>query len=167
MLQGNTCMRIFKFKTEKDHEYEKLFDLVIYPLIESHTGLKCVDARRYYEPSSLKMDLIADMIKEATLIVVELSEKNPNVFFEFGIGYCLGKSIIILCSEENYNKEPWKGRQPFDIQGREMLIYKDKDDLRIKLGKYIFDALHTTKYPNISWASDENTLNYIKDPREI
>jgi len=77
-------MGIFKFEFEK-MKYEKLFDKVVYPLIESHTGLKCEDARRYYEPSSVKMDLIAAMIKDATLVLVEISEVNPNVFLNLGL----------------------------------------------------------------------------------
>ena len=104
MFQRNTCMGIFKFEFEK-MKYEKLFDKVVYPLIESHTGLKCEDARRYYEPSSVKMDLIAAMIKDATLVLVEISEVNPNVFFEFGIAYCLHKPTIILCSKQAFHPD--------------------------------------------------------------
>ena len=79
MTPGTTCMGIFPFN---DH-YKSVFDSVVYPVIQSNTGLACEDARKYYEPSHVKMDLIAKMIREARLVVVDISEKNPNVFFEF------------------------------------------------------------------------------------
>jgi hypothetical protein len=96
----NTCMGIFQF----DDDGKKLFDKIVKPLVETHTRLVYEDARDYYEPFSIKMDLISRMIEESNLIIADLSQKNPNVFLELGIAYNLKKPLILLCSEDSYKK---------------------------------------------------------------
>lgn len=96
MANLNTCMGVFQF----DQERRNLFEKIIKPLVESHTGIKYVDASFYYESSNIKMDLISKMIEESRLVIVDLSEKNPNVFLELGIAYCLKKPLVLLCSKK-------------------------------------------------------------------
>lgn len=163
MPSGNTCMGIFQFDDEK----MRIYHSIIKPLVESHTGLVYVDATSYYEPSAIKMSLISKMIEEARLVIVDLSEKNPNVFFELGIAYSLKKPMVLLCSQESYKGEEfWNSKMPFDIEGRELLIFSDDNDLKVKLGRFIFDSLYTTREVTVSWAS-ENKDNHIKSPSEI
>ncbi len=157
----NNCMGIFKFESK----YFELFDSVIYPLISTHIGLSCNDARSYYESKSIKMDLISRMIEESNLIVVEISENNPNVFLELGIAYQLKKPLILLCGKEKFESE-WINDFPFDIRGRELLIYDNETDLRVKLGKYIFDALYKTTSAVVSWKSN-HPHNHISSNSEI
>lgn len=157
----NTCMGIFRF-TDK---YYDLFDSLIYPLIQTHTGLICHDARSYYEAQAVKMDLIARMIEESNLVIIDISENNPNVFLEFGIAFSLKKPMIIIC-EESLLKKTWKKTIPFDLQGRELLIYKNNVDLRVKLGRHIFDALYRTTPAVLSWKSG-HPHNHVKSSSEI
>ena len=159
----NNCMGIYNFDPEG--KYSKLFNSVIYPLISTHTGLSCYDALSYYESKSIKMDLIARMIEESNLIIIEISENKPNVFLEFGIAYQLRKPLILLCNEEKF-KSYWEEKPPFDIQGRELLIYEDETDLRVKLGKYVFDSLYKTTSAVVSWKSN-HPHNHIISNSEI
>jgi hypothetical protein len=161
MSDTNSCMGVYPFNKEKI----KTFDSIIKPLVESHTGLTYMDARYYYEPSTIKMDLISKMIQGSSLIIVDLSDKNPNVFMELGIAYNLGKPIVLICSSHSY-KKTWKSKMPFDIQGRELLIYNNENELKVKLGEFIFDCLYVTKNVTVSWAS-MNKDNHIKSPTEI
>lgn len=94
MTVSNNCMGIFRFTDA----YKNLFDSVVYPVVSTHTGLVTHDARSYYEARTVKMDLIERMIRDAQLIVVDISEENGNVFLEFGIGFAHSKPRIILCS---------------------------------------------------------------------
>lgn len=161
MPRQSSCMGIFNFTDQ----YYDLFDLVIYPLISTHTGLICHDARTYYEPKTIKMDLIARMIEESQLIIIEISENNPNVFMEFGIAYSLQKPMIILCEKNKY-KDTWKNKLPFDLQGRELLIYESKADLRVRLGRLVFDALFRTVPSILSWKSMHPHI-HVKSNSEI
>jgi hypothetical protein len=157
----NCCMGIFRFSDP----YYRLFDTVIYPLIATQTGLSCHDPRSYYVYQTVKMDLIARLIEESRLVIIDISENNPNVFLELGIAYTLHKPTIILCDEARF-KKVWGKRIPFDMQGRELVVYKDDGDLRVKLGRHVFDALYRTEPCVLSWTS-RHAHNHVKSSSEI
>lgn len=165
MANVNNCMGIFQFSGVEGEENKRIYNTIIKPLVESHTGLTYVNATSYYEPLTIKMDLILRMIEESRLVIVNLSERNPNVFLELGIAYCLKKPMVLLCSEKSY-KEEWESKIPFDLGGRELLIFKDDNDLKVQLGRFISDSLYTTKEITTSWIS-MNKDNHIKSPSEI
>lgn len=167
----NKCFGIFKF--DKDHF--DLFRKVVFPLIETHTGLKCECADDYYEPRLAKMETIVDMIEAARLVVVEISQKkdNPNVFIELGIAYYLRKPLILLCEEASFC-ETWGKAPPFDVQGRELVIYKNENDLRVRIGTCIFDSLYRSESQTLGWSSSNvaeegktSPRNQSQSPSEI
>ena len=165
MSSSNTVMAIFQF----DDETRRLFELIVRPLVETHTGLKYLDGASYYEPLTIKMNLISKMIEEARLIIVDVSHKNPNVFIELGIAYCLNKPLVLLCSRESWEgttEEQWNKKVPFDIEGRELLIFSDEDDLKVKLGRFISDSLYRTREVAVTWDSQSKD-NHIKSSSEI
>lgn len=152
MCISNTVMAIFQF----DDPIRLLFETIVRPLIETHTGLKYLDGASYYEPFAVKMNLISKMIEEARLVIVDISKKNPNVFMELGVAYSLNKPIVFLCSRESWEgpkPEYWEKGLPFDIGGRELLIFYDENDLKVKLGKFISDSLYKTREVALSWTS--------------
>ena len=165
MTSSNTVMGILKF----DEPTRRLFETIIRPIVETHTGLKYVDGATYYEPLTIKMDLISKMIEEARLVIVDISHKNPNVFIEMGIAYSLSKPIVFLCSKDSWEgktKEKWNKKVPFDIQGRELLIFDDDNDLKVKLGRLISDSLYKTREVALSWDSQTKD-NHIRSSSEI
>ncbi|MHB8070260.1 MAG: hypothetical protein ACYDIC_20400 [Desulfobaccales bacterium] len=157
----NECMGIYPFNPKK----KQLFNSIVKPLIESHTGLTYVDASYYYESSSVKMDLISRMIEEARMVIVDLSENNPNVFLEIGIAHSFNKPIVLLVSRNSYDRI-WKKKLPFDIEGRELLLFNNDNELKVKLGRFISDCLYKTKEITLSWESDVKE-NHIKSSTEI
>ena len=165
MPTSNTVMAVFQF----DDDTRQLFEEIVRPLVETHTGLKYVDGASYYEPLTIKMDLISKMIEEAQLVIVDISHKNPNVFLELGIAFCLKKPLIFLCSKESWNgpeREQWNKKVPFDIEGRDLLIFKDGNDLKVKLGRFISDSLYSTREVAVSWDSQSKD-NHVKSSSEI
>lgn len=165
MAVSNTVMAVFQF----DDPTRKLFETIVRPLIETHTGLKYVDGASYYEPSTIKIALISKMIEEARLIIVDISKKNPNVFMELGIAYSLNKPIVFLCSKaswEGTKPEEWNRKIPFDIEGRELLLFHDENDLKVKLSRFISDSLYRTREVALSWTSKTKD-NHVKSSSEI
>jgi len=163
MPNKNTCMGIFQF----DADRKRIFDEIVKPLVNTHTGLVYEDARDYYEPSFIKMDLISKMIEESNLVIADLSEKNPNVFLELGIAYNLQKPLILLCSKEAFeDKDKWGKNLPFDLHGCDLLIFNNENDLKVKLGTFIFDSLYLTKTVSRSWISMVED-NHIKSATEM
>ena len=157
----NTCMAVYRFKPR----VKQIFELIVRPLIETHTGLKYVDALSHYEPFSIKMDMIARLISDAKLVIVDVSYDNPNVFLELGMAYAYKKPIIFLCSESAFIKN-WKRKMPFDTEGKELLIFKDEKDLKVKLGKSVSDCLFKTASTNVSWISTHEK-NHVKSACEL
>jgi|GEM_PF-3178848 len=165
MTMSNTVMAIFQF----DHPTRQLFETIVKPLIETHTGLKYVDAASYYEPFTVKMRLISKMIEEARLVLVDISKKNPNVFMELGIAYSLNKPIVFLCSRQSWEgrkREEWGKKVPFDIEGRELLLFRDENELKVKLGRFISDSLYKSREVALSWTAKTKD-NHIKSSSEI
>ena len=171
MARSNTVMAVFQF----DRQTRQLFETTVRPLVETHSGLKYVDGASYYEPHTIKMNLISQMIEEARLVIVDISKKNPNVFIELGVAYSLGKPIVFLCSRDSWEgrgKQKWNRKAPFDIEGRDLLIFDDENDLKVKLGRFISDSLYKTREVALSWNSQSkrnigvaSTLLTIKDRR--
>lgn len=162
MPGNNTCMGIYQF----DEESQKIFKEIIKPHVETHVGLSFVDAAQYYESSSIKMDLIQRMISEANLVISDITYENANVFMELGIAYSLGKRVVIICKKSAWdgkqrkklNKKhakqaSWGGKPPFDIGGREVVIFDNDNELKIKLSSFLLDALFQTSHPTLSWSA--------------
>lgn len=57
-------------------------------------------------------------------------------------------------------------KAPFDIEGRELLIFENENDLKVKLGRFISDSLYKTREVALLWASMVKD-NHIKSASEI
>jgi hypothetical protein len=75
------------------------------------------------------MDQILDLIRTSDLIVAEVSESNPNVYYELGISHATGKNVV-LCTRGI-------GQIPFDIRDLNHIVYSDIVDLREKLANRV------------------------------
>ena len=58
---------------------------------------------------------ILKMIQEAFFIIAEISEDNPNVFYEVGYGHALNKPIIAIADRKRV--------LPFDVSGERTIFY--------------------------------------------
>jgi|TARA_R110002020_G_scaffold141463_2_gene313153 hypothetical protein len=59
----------------------------------SDAGLNCLRADDIWENSSIIQDIFS-LIYRAQIVVVDFSNKNPNVMYETGIAHTLGKTVI-------------------------------------------------------------------------
>ena len=107
------CFVIQPFDNDK---YDRRYTDVFAPAI-SKAGM---------EPYRVDKDLgvkipIVDIergIAESSLCFAEISNDNPNVWYELGYAFACGKDVIMVCSEER------QGKFPFDIQHRLIITYK-------------------------------------------
>lgn len=58
-------------------------------------------------------------------VIADLSERNPNVFYELGICDTIGKTVIPICSNRS-RKEDYPNGLPFDVAG-EYTVFYDED----------------------------------------
>ncbi|PKN95996.1 MAG: hypothetical protein CVU43_22995 [Chloroflexi bacterium HGW-Chloroflexi-5] len=82
------------------------------------------------------MDKILDLIKSSDIVIAEVTEDNPNVYYEVGIAHALNKNVV-LCTKESKNI-------PFDIRDLNHIIYSDIVDLRSKLEKRLRSLIEMT-----------------------
>jgi hypothetical protein len=109
----STCFVIQPFDGDKyDQRYTDVFE----PAIKD-AGLSAY--RVDQDPAvEIPIDDIENGIRGATICFAEISENNPNVWFELGFALAANKPTVMVCSEER------TGRFPFDVQHRNIIKYK-------------------------------------------
>jgi len=108
-------------------EFQDIYMLGIRETLAKH-GFACrrVDEVEF---NGRIMDQIRDMIQMSDIIVSEVSEPNPNVYYELGIAHATGKDVI-LCTRNVRDI-------PFDIRDLNHIVYNNIMELREKLSKRI------------------------------
>lgn len=98
-------------------DFDNRYDDIIKPALES-CGIEAyrVDRDPYVE---IAVSVIEERIRDATLVIAEISVDNPNVWFELGYAMALEKPVIMLCDNMYRN-----GKFPFDISHRNVLVYR-------------------------------------------
>ncbi len=108
-----TCFTIMPFGNWFDDYYESIY----VPAIKA-SDLNPKRADDLYRPSAIVHD-IWEMTQEARVILADLSNKNPNVFYELGLAHAIAKPVILVTgSIEDV---------PFDLRALRVILY-DKND---------------------------------------
>ncbi|GAG37608.1 unnamed protein product, partial [marine sediment metagenome] len=79
------------------------------------------------EHSGPIVEEIVDQIKRCRIIVAEVSDHNPNVFYEVGWAHALEKPTILLARQGT--------NLPFDIRHVNTIMYKNIHNLEERLMK--------------------------------
>jgi len=118
--------------------FSKDFDDIYQIGIKETAKLEGINAYRLDEELFQEgmLDKIYLEIEKCDFIIADLSNKNPNVFYELGYAHAIGKLTILLTN----NSEDI----PFDLKHKRHIIYgKSISNLKILLQK------------NLSWAKKE------------
>jgi hypothetical protein len=103
------CFVVMPFGSELDDIYEKIVKRAI-----TECGLRCKRSDDMF--GSVVMDDIRKSIKNARLVVAELTGRNPNVLYEVGFAHALNKDVLLLTQS--------KDDVPFDLRHWRVLEYK-------------------------------------------
>ena len=113
-------------------EYNELYRDVIKPICESY-DYECIRADEFYQTSLILNDII-NSIKEASIIIADITPDNPNVFYEVGYAHALNKPLILLSDKK-------RQKLPFDVSGFRTLFYDNtiggKSKVEETLKKYL------------------------------
>ncbi len=90
---------------------------VIKEIVED-LGFECKRADEYY--GKVVLSDIWQALNEAAFVISDLTEANPNVYYELGLSHTLGKDIIPLLQNGS--------TIPFDQQPFRILFYEDNSD---------------------------------------
>lgn len=91
-LQSNTCFVIMPFSDDLDNTY-----MVIESVAES-MNIVCTRADNISTTSEPILNKICTQISQAYFIIVDITNLNPNVFYELGIAHVLrdAKKVLII-----------------------------------------------------------------------
>ncbi len=128
----NSAFVVMPFHSHYEVEYQR----VIKPAVEA-AGLACARGDEIYARAEIIQD-VWRAIREARVIVAELSGRNPNVMYEVGLAHAIGKPIILLTRNEE--------DVPFDLRALRYVYYDQNNpywgpDLRETLTSTILQIL--------------------------
>lgn len=89
-------------------------------------GLDCSKSDDEYIQGEI-LPHILKLIAEARIIIANIDGRNPNVYYELGIAHALDKPTILISKSIN--------DVPFDLQSKNVLLYRDYNELNSKLRK--------------------------------
>lgn len=98
--------------------FDDRYNDIIEPVVKS-CGLECYRVDR---DSSVEIPVnsMEERIAKASLVIAEITLDNPNVWYEVGYAFALGRPVIMVCSDER--TPPY----PFDIRHKSVLTYRTK-----------------------------------------
>ncbi len=101
--------------------YRALYDATCIK-VGNHPEVRCEIKPAWADPHVEKIDdRIFRLIREATIVVVDLDLNNFNVALEAGYALALGKPIVWT------RKLPWRKQNPFDIYSHNMLKWSEAE----------------------------------------
>jgi hypothetical protein len=109
-----TCFVIQPFDQGK---YDELYRDIFAPAI-TDAGLK--PYRVDNDPSAtVLIDKIESEIRNSTVCFAEITQDNPNVWYELGFALSANKPVVMVCSEE-------RTKFPFDVSHRRIIKYSPR-----------------------------------------
>ncbi len=135
---GDNCFVMMPFaKPISDH-----YQLIYEPAIRK-AGLTPVRADNEIFGTGKIIDQVWSGINSAKVLIAELTNRNPNVFYELGLAHALEKPVVLISSNEN--------DVPFDLQHIRVIYYDVNDPF---WGNKLMEKVA------------ENILSAIKNPAE-
>jgi len=108
----NKCFVVMPFGSE---ELNVIYDYFVKPSVESSCGLLCERGDNMFGSNVVMAD-IRRSISDAQLIIADLTDRNPNVFYEVGIAHALEKDVLLVSQSMD--------DVPFDLRHLRVLIYE-------------------------------------------
>lgn len=112
--------------------YNQLYTDVIKPVCEKF-GLEVERADEFYTSTPIIKD-IEKSIRNASVIIAEITPDNPNVFYEVGFAHAIEKPTILLSDRT-------REKLPFDISGFRTLFYENSIGGKSKVEKNLIKFL--------------------------
>jgi nucleoside 2-deoxyribosyltransferase len=106
------CFVIQPFDSDK---YDKRFDDVFAPAIQD-AGVDPYRVDRDHTVD-VPIEAIEAGIRSAAVVFADITADNPNVWYELGVAFAMGKPVVMVCSKE-------RTKYPFDIQHRSVISYR-------------------------------------------
>ncbi len=124
-------MMPFKPRNEFDPVYRAIRKAVM------KAGLKCIRSDKVFDTRAIIWD-IWDHIRKCRVCVADISNRNPNVFYELGLGHALPKRVILVSRELNRDEKP-----VFDVNYVRTIFYRRSSAGLTRLQSDVYKTLKT------------------------
>lgn len=122
--------------------YEAYYTEIFKPALKA-AAYSVSRADDVFTPRPIMLD-IQRSILGANLILCEMSERNPNVFYELGLAHAIGKPVILVSRKEE--------DIPFDLRHIRVIIYDcSRPGWDVKLKDSIIRSAESVKDSNEIW----------------
>jgi hypothetical protein len=118
-----------------DKSAKNLYEHSTIPICKEF-GLEILRSDQIFSPN-LVLDDIIGAIKMATIIIADITDKNPNVFYELGIAHVLKKERTIIITRDDFEAVP------FDVKAFRIIQYQDSIEGKAKYEKKLKGTLET------------------------
>lgn len=126
-VDNKLCFVIMPFTDKLNPIYER----IIKPIIKE-LNLTALRADEIFTSKPIIED-VWNNIKKAKFLIADLTDRNPNVFYELGLAHAFNKEVVLI-SQSLHDV-------PFDLRHFRIIIYKDSisgaDELKSTLKQYI------------------------------
>lgn len=129
--EANICFVLMPF-----HErYRQVYDDAIRPTIEE-AQMQCARADELYSTSPILVDVM-EHIAKATVVIADLTDRNPNVFYELGLTHVAKQNRAVILIAENSEDIP------FDLRHLRVILYERSGDGIARLKSDLAKTLHS------------------------
>ncbi len=133
--ETKTCFVIMPFSTSKscrEEEWTDIFDTLIKPAVEE-AGFNYQCKRSKALVGNIIEDIL-DELNRADIVIADLTDRNPNVFYELGVRHVLRESTILIA--QNIDDVPFDLR-PYAIHGYDWKITAGRNKFKERIKEII------------------------------
>ncbi|MBA4072588.1 MAG: hypothetical protein C0497_12250 [Gemmatimonas sp.] len=107
--KSNGCFVLMPFRDE----LKPVYNDHIMPSVQA-CGLTCQRADQIFSTKPIMEDIV-DAVRNARIVVADLTSANPNVFYETGICHAMGKDVVLITQDSEV---------PFDLRHVRQIRYR-------------------------------------------
>lgn len=119
------CFVIMPIRSGEEYDtfrnrYEKIIQKAVHSVkVDRKPAFQCIRADDVRKPGVITEDVL-QRLHRADVVIADLTDLNPNVFYELGVRHALRSGTILVASRE------MSGRLPFDISMLRVIFYDDR-----------------------------------------
>ena len=99
-------------------------------------------------PGSTIQEAVIGELARSDCIIADVSDRNPNIFFELGLAQAMGKGLLLISHERGLREVP------FDIREFRVITYRDDLEGFDDLSRQVYRSLRDfRRFPQSSFAA--------------
>lgn len=107
-------------------KYERTYTVI--KSVCTKLNLECMRGDEEFKPGAV-LSHVLELIAQASIVIVNIDGRNPNVYYELGIAHAMGKRTILVASDIEL--------VPFDLKSQRIVLYKTDKDLEHSLTSFL------------------------------